>query len=423
MRVAGETADGADVHAIALSGTFHGICAVDRSMKPVTKLYSWNYTGSSAMCRQIRAREDLRNALYERTGCMPHNTYPRDTLAFLAGEGLDLKNKIFITQGGYNFYRLTGKFLESVSMQSGSGLINLKSRRYDPFVLEEYLGFTEDQLGDLVTYDETCPLSAQGAALLGLKSGIPVVPAHPDGALNQIGSRAGRPGRMTLSVETSAALRVVSEKPVLPESKALWCYCGVEGYLSGAATAGACNCVNWFVEDLLGGSLTYEELESPARGCGEPPVFLPFLYGERCPGWQDDRKGGFAQIGPHMGPADLYRALQMGILFNLLQCYQVLCRENGEPEQVLVSGGIAHSRRWLQMVCDIFQREIRAAAYPNASVMGAAVLGLHAAGALDRNTEFAPEAGGEIRIESDRNQYSWYQEQYEHYLSCYRQTH
>ena len=29
---------------------------------------------------------------------------------------------------------------------------------------------------------------------------------------------------------------------------------------------------------------------------GDVPVFLPFLFGERCPGWCDSRRAGFYQV-------------------------------------------------------------------------------------------------------------------------------
>ena len=52
----------------------------------------------------------------------------------------------------------------------------------------------------------------EGAALLGQKEGIPVVPAYPDGALNQIGSGALEQGIMSFSVGTSTAIRITAQK-------------------------------------------------------------------------------------------------------------------------------------------------------------------------------------------------------------------
>lgn len=123
MRNAKSIAQDKNVEAIALCGTWHGICACDSHMIPVTPIYSWNFTKTANMCKQMRRNKELAQRLYHNTGCMPHNTYPRHAIQYMMSHGMDLTDKYFITQGGYNFYRLTGKFWESISTQSGTGVI------------------------------------------------------------------------------------------------------------------------------------------------------------------------------------------------------------------------------------------------------------------------------------------------------------
>ena len=425
MRVARGIAQGERVEAVALCGTWHGICACDSKMVPITPVYSWNFTRTANMCKQMRKNEELRKKLYHNTGCMPHNTYPRHAIQYMMSRGMDLTNKVFITQGGYNFYRLTGKFWESISTQSGTGVVNLFNHQYDKFTLE-FLGIRREQLGRLVTYRNVCPLSENGAKLLGIRQGTPVVPAHPDGALNQIGNYASHPGIMTISIGTSGALRMATETPILPKGNELWCYCGAEGWISGAAISGACNCVNWFRDCLCspavlenGHRVSFQELECVEELRGDVPVFLPFLFGERCPGWCDSRRAGFYQVKASHGIREFYQSLQMGILYNLYQCYEVLCRENGRPRQIIVSGGISNSRRWLQMLADIFEEEILVANHPNASSMGAVALALYACGQLDDINEFRQDYDAAEKIEPNQYMFSYYMENYQRYLRMY----
>ena len=418
MEMARETAAGADVEAVALCGTWHGICVCDSNINPVTPVYSWNFTGASDICREIRKDAELKEKLYRRTGCMPHSIYPRHVLQYLKAEGMPLEDKTFITQGAYTFFRLTGEFAESASTQSGTGVIRLGTKQYDPFVMD-YIGVQERQFGQIVTYRDTAPLSAEGAKLLGLKAGIPVVPAHPDGALNQIGNYAHKPGNMTLSVGTSGALRVSCTKPILPKGNELWCYLGAENWISGAAVSGACNCVNWFTDDFLGKRFSYTQLEEVEESKGHVPVFLPFLFGERCPGWDDEKRGGFVFVEPETSVQQFYRGLQMGIIFNLYQCYEALVREDGVPEKIYVSGGITNSDRWLQMLSDLFRKEILVAEYPNASSMGAVALAMHAGGVLADLADFAEGAGDTRVYGPDESKYGWYETEYGRYLDAY----
>ncbi len=407
-----------EIMAIGLCGTWHSLAVCNGKMEPESPTFSWNFPGTAPFCREIRKDRELTDRIYRETGCMPHGTYPRHALSYLRAEGMELADKKLVTQGGYHFYKLTGEFWETACTHSGSGLIDLDRRDYDAFILD-HLGIRRDQLGALVSYRDTRPLNRKGAALLGLPAGIPVVPAHADGALNQIGNYAGRKGIMTLSVGTSGALRLSVDRPVVPAGKELWCYCGAEGWISGAAVAGACNCVDWFMETALGGRFRYEELEALPERTEDIPVFLPFLFGERCPGWRDDRRGGFLELsGRHTGAA-CYRALQMGILFSLYQCYEILCREWGEPGEIILSGGIANSAVWTQMAADIFGRDLLAADCANASSMGAAVLAMHGAGCLEDINSFKGDYELAVPVKCREENREYYDRQYRRYLEAY----
>lgn len=99
---------------------------------------------------------------------------------------------------------------------------------------------------------------------------------------------------MTLSMGTSAAIRMSYPEPILPQTPSTWCYYGAEGKrIVGAATSGAGNCVEWFAKKMLLGNYKYRELDDMvAQRYSQPfdaPIFLPFNFGERCP-----RLGRFA---------------------------------------------------------------------------------------------------------------------------------
>ncbi len=421
LSIGAQIARGKPIEAIAVCGTWHSIAVCSGDLEPVSPTYSWNYMAPSEDCAQIRSDEALTHALYTHTGCMPHVTYPRQSLHYAQKNGLDLTGKQLISQGAYTFYKLTGEYCESISTMSGSGLLNIHSLEYDDLALD-LLGLQPSQLGRLVRYTDVRPLSVQAANELGVPAGIPVVPAHPDGALNQISSCAAKVGRMTLSIGTSAAIRLTADHPVLPEGHQLWSYYGVADWMSGAATAGACNCLNWFLKDCLHGKWSFKELEDPNDIGGDVPVFLPFLFGERCPGWHDDRRGGFCDITAAHKVRDLYRGLQAGVLFNLHQCYEVLSGLAGEPTDILVSGGVLNSVQWTQMLADIFGRELACVPTLDASSMGAVILALHAAGGLEDIRSFDGDYKTARRVSPRPEFRDYYAEQYNRYLHWYKET-
>lgn len=367
------------IEIIVLSGTYHSVIICGRGMRPKTPSFLWSYTGAKDLCSRLRGNADYVRNYYRKTGCMVHSLYPFFKLRHLKETGLDTAGSYIMGQGSYNFYRMTGAFAEMDSMASGTGLFNINDRTYDAGLLDE-LGIGIEQLPRVVKWNETSPLGEETARLLGVLPGIPVIAAGPDGALNQVGSDALQEGVMTLSVGTSAALRMSAANPRLSEDQSTWCYLSPKQWLSGAAVSGGCNCVDWIKRLLFPAGTSYEDCEKGTGDADLSPLFLPFLYGERCPGWNDKRQASFARVSPRHTAADFYLSVQEGVLFNIYQCYLKLAALNGEPREIRISGGILNSPRWLQMCADILEQELTVDLIRHSSMAGGLKLALELAG-------------------------------------------
>lgn len=419
LRAGKKVAAGREVSAIALGGIWHSIVACDNQMNPVERSHVWTFTGTSDICKNIREDTVLSREIYQRTGCMPNITYQPYTIRYLADNGLDLKNKRFCSQASYNFFRMTDEWMETKSIVSGMGLLNTHEWEYDSLILE-YMKIDAKQLGPLGTYRDYCPLNQAAAASLGVAVGIPVVSPHPDGALNQVGNGATKPGIMTFSIGTSAAMRISTDRPILSDPPATWCYVGVEGWLSGAAIAGACNCINWFKEKVHLNQLGFSELEKALLAESTGPIFLPFLFGERCPGWQDERKGGFQELSGDTTVQDMYRAICEGIVFSAYQCYEILTAQSNLPKNIILSGGVLNSEKWIQLTADIFNFPMELSQSPHASLLGGVALALCATGELKNPSDFS------LPVEHIQNPrkgvVEYYKKKYQNYLNWYRYT-
>jgi gluconokinase len=232
-----------------------------------------------------------------------------------------------------------------------------------------------------------------------------------------LGNGAHRPKFMTFSVGTSAAIRLSTDSPFLSDPAATWCYAGVDRWLSGAATAGAGSCVNWFKDTLMGGRMSFPELGETLLSDNETPVFLPFLFGERCPGWQDQRMGSFHEIKSAYNAQDLFRGLSEGILFNIYQCYLILEKSFGKPEQIILSGGILNSHQWTQMVSDIWGQEITISQSFQASLLGGVVLAQFAGEPSDELPDLP--LGAKKTISPRPGSGNRYRDKFERYLYWY----
>lgn len=416
LGVAREVIEGnADIDMISLGGTWHSLCLFGKDMNPQIPALPWCYTGASDICRALRMQRDYVDFYYHRTGCMVNAIYPFYKLMLLKQLGFNLEDYKIGGQGVYNTFMMTGRYAATECTVSGTGLMNIHSRGYDPLLLRE-LGISVTALPEIVPYDATYPIKKEIADYLGVRRGTPVIPSNSDGGLNQIGVGALKKGVMTFSVGTSGAIRLTTDQPIIPDQPSIWCYRSPKSWLSGAATSGACNCVDWFKTEFAFND-TYQELESEFRADGDTPVFLPFIFGERCPGWRDDRRGGFENLQNYHTKKDMYTAVQEGVLFNLFQCYETLTKTNGEPEHIKLSGGILNSCAWTQMCADIFQKKLEIDRQPQSSLMGGVVLGMELLGVIRRAEDFLTEPAGEIKPNPERAEI--YLERYRRYKEYY----
>lgn len=412
-----EIAQGKKADVISLSSAWHSVMLCDREVKPITPLYPWSSTHAAKVCKKLREEKAFVEQYYERTGCMVNGTYPIFKLLYLKEQGFALDKYLIMDQGTYNNYRLTGYRVSSRCLMSGSGFMDIHSREYHKQYVD-MVGIRTEQLPQLAGDKETFPLSKQGASLLGQRAGTPVILTNSDGGLNQIGVGAIKENIMTFSVGTSGAMRLSTKAPIIPQSKGTWCYLSPAGWLSGAATAGCCNCVDWFKNQVAGKGVTYGELEKDSHKIKDTPIFLPFLFGERCPGWNDQRTAGFAHLKPGHTVTDMYRGVQQGILYHLYHCYNILTEAAGIPKQIKLSGGILHSSVWTQMCADIFGMEMEIDESKQSSLMGAVVLARERVGDLADIRDYAPEVKNIIRPNLDKTQV--YQEKFQDFLEVYK---
>ena len=149
---------------------------------------------------------------------------------------------------------------------------------------------------------------------------------------------------------------------------------------------------------------------------------MPYLYGERCPGWNDARKASFHDVKPAHTLADFYRAVQMGVLFNMYQCYEIMCENTGEPQEIIVSGGVTLSEAWLHMLADLFGRTMSISADQDSSSIGAVSVGLRAVGVTDALALGGGSAGARRNIEPDADSRPLMLDRYARFLELYRKN-
>jgi len=417
-------AHGIDIAAVGLAGTWHSLLLLDARRRPLGAISTWADLSAAPSVAELRQDAEFVTDFYHRTGCMVHAMYPVWKWFHLKRTQPEVACRVahVSSQIEYVFQSLTGCLGVSSCTASGTGLLNTNTLDWDDDILE-MAGVRREQVGPLYEAFHTEPMLASVAERVGLPSGVPVTVGCADGAMNQVGVGGVRSRTMSMSVGTSGALRSVHDEPRIPNTPSTWCYYLFGGKrLAGAAINNGTNCVDWFlsragVKGRDGGA--YEVFSS---GAGQvdvagAPYFMPFLFGERCPGWREEREGGFCGVRASHDEFDLYHAVLEGVLFNMRQCYEILARVGGSPDQMLVSGGILNSDEWAQMASDIFGRELLATPTTNSSTVGAALVALQAVTGRGQAEEYIPQITRSF-VPRD-NMSEVYDRRYRRYLELY----
>jgi gluconokinase len=110
---------------------------------------------------------------------------------------------------------------------------------------------------------------------------------------------------------------------------------------------------------------------------------LPFLAGERSPGWRGDRRATVTGLSLGTTALDVTHAALEAVALRLALVYERLASHATGDHVIVASGGaISHSRAWTQMLADALGRAIHASTEAEATSRGVALLAFEGLGVL-----------------------------------------
>jgi gluconokinase len=110
-------------------------------------------------------------------------------------------------------------------------------------------------------------------------------------------------------------------------------------------------------------------------------TMLPFLSGERSPGWAGDARATFHGISVATTPLEMLRAGLESVAYRVGLVLDLLRPQLPRDFEVVVSGAaLTASPTWLRIVADVLGRPLVVSPVEEASARGAALLALKALG-------------------------------------------
>jgi gluconokinase len=376
---------------VSFSAAMHSLIAIGKNGQLLTRSITWADNRSAKWATQLKQTQQGQN-LYHRTGTPIHAMSPLVKLIWLRNEQPQIFEQAakFISIKEYIFYRLFQDYLVDYSIASATGLMNLKTLNWDQEALE-IAGITEQHLSRLVPTTHIIEkISQDSACELGIAANTPIVMGASDGVLSNLSVGAISPGKVAVTVGTSGAVRTLVEQPWTDQEQRLFCYAFTENFwvIGGAVNNGGI--VFQWLKNLFSDTQqveqnSYELLTQLAENIApgsEGLIFHPYLAGERSPIWDANATGSFVGLTLRHTKAHLIKAVLEGIVFNLNLVLQALQDCIGKPTSIHLTGGLAQSHVFRQILADVFAQEITVPTSYESSCLGAFVLGLYALGRI-----------------------------------------
>lgn len=377
------------IGAVAIDTFWHSLMGVDASGHPVMPLLTWEDTRPRSAAAELSKRLD-KAAIHARTGAPLHASFWPAKLHWFATTQPQLFQHVaqWLSFGEYLHRQFLGRSICSLSMASGTGMLATRARAWDTY-LQEILGLQPEQLPPLGDLDDSITgLQPAFASRWPVLQHVPWFPAIGDGAAANVGSCCTTAENWALTIGTSSAMRVIVSPDNVVPSDGLWLYLldARRGLLGGALSEGG-NVFAWLEATLKLPPLP----EADPHAATLPPdghglTVLPFISGERSPGWHDEARLVVTGINTTTTPIDLLRACLEAIAYQLGSVYDQLntILEQQEIAPTLIgSGGALLSSSTLQsIIADTLNTPLYPSLGREASARGAALLALEALGII-----------------------------------------
>ncbi|WP_449540183.1 gluconokinase [Ferdinandcohnia sp. Marseille-Q9671] len=375
-----------EILTLGISAAMHSLICIDANGTPLSQALIWADGRSTKQANDLIEADGIE--IFSRTGMPIHPMSPLAKLIWMKENDFSPYNQAnsFLSIKEYLLLKWFNQHVIDYAMASATGMFNGTSFNWDQGALEK-AGITEEKLSKIVppTYQLT-DIEPEIAEQMGISEDMPFVIGAADGQFANLGIGAISPGEVAITVGTSGAIRQFTKGFQSNKNHETFCYAFSEEYfIVGGPTNNGGIALQW-LKELLNYQESFDHFTAEASKV-EPGAdglfFHPYINGERAPLWNQQARGNFFGMSVTHKTEHFVRAVLEGITFNLYQIGKALEKQAGEPEKLYVNGGMARSKLWLQMLADVFGKEVYVPESHHSAAWGAAWTGLVGIGKAD----------------------------------------
>jgi xylulokinase len=269
-------------------------------------------------------------------------------------------------------------------------------------------------------------LTETAAAALGLRAGIPVVGGTVDAFASYLGAGLLEPGDAYDPGGAAGGFGVYWDRPIDVPGGFVTPGPLAGRFSVGAAMAATGRALDWYRDNVLGGTVTTDALLQEAAAT--PPgadglVFLPYLAGERSPIWDPQARGVLAGLTLDHARGHVARAIVEASALAIRHVAGPMLAAGVRVTDMRVCGGPARSAFWNQVKADVTGFRVAVPAVLETAVLGSAILASVGVGVhRDLPTAIRAMTRIETRIEPRDDRAATYDAVFAAYLALYPAT-
>ncbi len=421
---------------VSFSGQMMGCLCLDSMGRPLRNSILYCDQRSVKQNERLLSRMDAWD-FYRTTGHRASPVYSVQKLMWIKENEPEIYQNTYkvLNAKDYIAFRLTGNMATDYSDAGGTEAFDIGTLQWS--------GKIADAAGiDLAKFPEAHPstfvcgeVTKKAAEQSGIPEGTPVVCGAGDGCAAGVGAGSVKERRSYTCIGSSAWVATTTREPIFDlQMRTTTFPHAVPGmyHPCGAMQAGGTS-FNWVKKELCAeevmrakreGVSPYElmnrEIEDSAPGANGV-LFLPYLMGERSPWWNPEAKGAFLGLKLTNTRADMLRAVQEGVAYNLRAILNVY-QEHVEIPQMTFVGGAAKGRIWRKIMADIYGMPIQKPRnIEECTSMGAAMIGGVGVGLFRDFEEVEQFVHIDSEEQPDAAAQALYDERFTLFLSAYRQ--
>jgi xylulokinase len=397
-----------DIAAVSFSGQMMGCLLVDDGGNPLGKSIIWADMRSA---KQAAGLEKLipAKSFYHITGHRISSSYGLEKLLWIKeNEPERYKNayKMFNAKD-YIILKLTGLFATEYSDASSTNVLDIVKKRWSQEIVKA-AGIDADILPELhASTDIAGRVTIAAARETGLLEGTPVIFGGGDGSCAAVGAGVIKEGEIYNVIGSSSWISGAASQPYYDERMRTfnWVHLDQSLYTPCGTMQAAGYSYNWLRNTIAlpeieqarkEGVSSYKLMDELVRESipgSHGLLFLPYLLGERSPRWNSEATAAFIGAKITTSRGDIYRSVLEGVGYNLKMILDII-NLRFDQKRVTVIGGGAKGSVWIQILADIWNKELVVPQYlEEATSLGATIcagVGIGAFSDFSRIKQFNP---------------------------------